>query len=252
MDLDQINYRLETVERQNRRIKTVTFAMAAALLMPWMLGAVVDSRNQTIHGRRFVLTDGKGKLRVFLGADEDDEGRVGLYLYDQLGKRSAALYVKKGNSGLALYGEGNQERGRLELREQDVRLTLYDGDGQEGTTILQGQTLSQLILGVQTKNLDQDTDLAKPSNEQGNINLSTDSRQEGISVISMGNRLAGSHIELKSNQTVSHLSLRNQDRRQHIELSPAIDRPSIRLNASASGPSVAILDGEGEVVGSLP
>lgn len=252
MDKGTLARRFEKLEQQNRYLKYAVVAIGLALALPWVLGAVKDTRNQTVHGRRFVLSDGKGKLRAFLGADEDEEGRVGLYLYDQLGKRSAALYVKKGHSGLALYGNASKERARLDLGEHDISLTFYDKNGQEAARFSQGHTISQLVLGGGNDGHDPQ----KPGISTGgkaNLSLRFDTHQTGSGMISIGGSDSGSHIRLKTDAGGSHLLLRNQENDVRVELAPAKDHPSIKLNASQqSVPTIAIFDQEGNLVSQLP
>ena len=177
MDNRLLAKRIDRIEQQNRRLKIVIVVFGIALALPWVMGAVKDSRNQTIHGRRFILSDGKGKLRVFIGADEDEEGRVGLYLYDQLGKRSAAMYVKQGHSGLALYGHANQERARLDLGNQEVSLTFYDRNGRQGAKFSQGDLMSRIVLGG-NETLGENDDPMGLIGRNTNVSLSFDKRRE--------------------------------------------------------------------------
>ncbi len=243
--------RVKKLEKQSRRTKWFAVVIVTAVVLPWSLGAVNDPKNQTVSGRRFVLIDGKGNLRMFLGADDDDEGRVGLYLYDQVGKRSAALYVKKGQNGLVLYGKNNKERARLYLDEQEVGLSFYDKSGREQTRFSQGRTVSRLALGVSRTTADADASGSSP--EPGDrLLLSFDSRENGLSVISMGDRQAGSHIQLEASKDRSHLLLRNREGNRRVQLSPATDSPSMKLNTSHDVPGIAIFDPEGRVISQLP
>jgi len=251
LDTGTLGQQFEKLERQYRILRYAVVVLGLALVLPWILGAVKDSRNQTIHGRRFVLSDGKGKLRAFLGADEDEEGRVGLYLYDQLGKRSVALYVKKGHSGLALYGNASKERARLDLGEHDISLVFFDKNGQDAARFSQGQTISQLVLGGGNRGHHPQMPNSS-AGEKPNLRLIFDTHQTGAGMITIGSSKSGSHIQLKTDAGGSHLLLRNQQRDMRVEIAPSKDSASIKLNASQTAPSVAIFDHDGNIVSQLP
>lgn len=243
--------RIERLEKHNRRMMILTAALLAGAVLPWVLGAAEDVHSQTLRARRFLLVDGNNRLRVFLGADEDEEGRTGLYLYDQLGKRSAALYVKKGHSGLALYGENNKQRARLELGPSEVGLTLYDAQSDPRAQLAHDLSVSRLTLGPSAGR--QDTQPDRPtSTSNPNLTISFDAANHGRSLIRMGSQEAGAHIELNVNPAASHVLLRNQAGDARIQLAPSADQPSLILNALAESPAITVVDAQGRIVSHLP
>jgi hypothetical protein len=210
--------RVERLEKQNWWMRTAVIAALALAALPWALGAKKEEleKDPTLRGQRIVLLDAAGKLRVFIGADEDRDGRIGIYLYDQLGQRSAAMYVNNQQSGLSLYGQNNTERASLQLDGQgDLGLRFYDQEKSE-----------HLGLSV-----------------TGPGNMTT---------ISLGDSDTGSHARLRTGEDGSYFLLRNATDDARIQLMPSRSDPGIKVDASAGLPGVVVLDPQGEVTGRLP
>lgn len=97
--------RVETLERENRRIKRIGIAAALLVVGLGFMGQAAPSR--TIEAQRFVLKDESGIARATLGMDLEVPQ---LQLYDSLGKSRVSLSVDAlGQPALTLYdGAGNQ------------------------------------------------------------------------------------------------------------------------------------------------
>ncbi len=237
------------LERRNRRTQILVIVALAGLMLPWAMGAARDNKDQTLQARRIVLFDQDGKLRVFIGADKERDGRVGLYLYDQLGQRSAAVYVKPGHGGFSLYGPNNRERASLSLNPYHVGLSLYDSEKQEKLRLALEGDRSSLGLGPSDEF---GRHLAGLSANGNNSSLYMDTRQDGSSLISLGDQNSGSHVRLQTSKIGSHLLLRSHDGLSRVQIEPANDRPAIKMDATTHSPSLVIFDAQGQLISHLP
>lgn len=249
MDIRTLTQRLEKLESLNKRLRVLAIIALAACVLPWVLGAARDTQSQTLQGRRLVLFDAQGHLRAFIGPDEENEDRVGLYLYDRTGKKSASLYVKEDQAALSLYGSDNKERARFALNDRNVDLTFYDLAEQKQMRLSLDGTASSLGLGGSDE---YGRHVAGLTSNGNHASLYFDTRPNGSSNISMGNREIGSHVHIQAGTGNSHLLLRSQDGQSRIQLEPADDQPSIKMNASTHVPSLMIFDLEGNMISHLP
>ncbi len=249
MDIDTWALRVDKLERQNRWVRVFLLIAVAGVAWPWLSGAAEDPRTQTLRGRRVLLFDGDSKLRAFLGADEEEDGRVGLYLYDRAGKRSAAVYVKDGHAGLALFGDNNTERARLELDEKGTALRLYTADKFERARLGVTGARSGLALGTDAQGAgDQDhTEVHKHG-----LTLSCVGGMEGYSRLTMGVEETGAYTRFGTGAQGSYLLLRDTDGESRVQLKPSPDSAGIQVSGPHTGSVVAVYDADGHMISTLP
>ena len=106
-DLRAVVERLETVERQNRRMKR------AGLIAIGLVGALfvmgqAEPKNRVVEAEQFIVRDSRGQKRALLGLDHPTSPghspvRIGLYNEDQ---SSAVMYLSDGFAGLSVTAGG--------------------------------------------------------------------------------------------------------------------------------------------------
>jgi hypothetical protein len=151
-ELHEVLERLESVEKQNRRLKWAGSLLLIAIALAGLAIVAVGRRTgppEVIQARKFVLLDDKGRVRADLsmgrsGAEPelalyDEEGRVravldadvtGPYLgfYDRNGLRQVVLGADQiGGSSLALYvGGGLYPVLKAEAGQFGASLSFFD------------------------------------------------------------------------------------------------------------------------------
>lgn len=133
VDPEAFSKRLQTVERQNRALKTVgtlilvlTLAIlllvAALLVMTWL--GQMGRPDGTVDATRFRLRDSKGTVRAELALEST--GAPQLSFFDDDGKRRTAV----GERGLSLWGRDGQGGATIETDMDGLaRLVLFDRSG---------------------------------------------------------------------------------------------------------------------------
>lgn len=97
--------RLETLERQNRRLRVVVTALALGVAVV-LVTAASPSTPDSVTARKFVLTDENGKTRAALMIDD---GQPDLGFYDVSGRSRATFGIGKYGPRFALLDETGAE-----------------------------------------------------------------------------------------------------------------------------------------------
>lgn len=117
LTLESLNDRVNCLERQNRRLKTLAVVVVAVFAAVVCLGQV--EVPEAVQAEKFVVRDTDGKQRGVLGVDED--GQPGLSLLGVDGKSRANLTLDRdGRPCLTLRGlPGEVGEGRIVLGIDD-------------------------------------------------------------------------------------------------------------------------------------
>ena len=94
--------RLERLERQNQWMRRLG-AVGVALVATVFLMGQAEDKTAVLEAQRFVLKDGKGRVRAELGTQED--GWVGLSLMDIRGKRRTFMACWDRGNGFGAFGK---------------------------------------------------------------------------------------------------------------------------------------------------
>lgn len=127
---DSIVKRLESLERENRRMKRAGAAALVGITAVVLLGqAVPPEGTKAVEAQQFVLRDSDRKSRAVLAVGTD--GSVGLGLSDSHGTARAWLSLgPQGSPSFALFDEDAKPRATLRLWPDGVpRLALNDQAG---------------------------------------------------------------------------------------------------------------------------
>lgn len=133
-EADSITHRLESLERENRRLKWAGGAMLVGIAAVVLMGQAVPRAPRTVEAERFVLRDTRGKMRAEL---TNSAGEVGpaLFLYHRNGdpdnpRHAIDLQVLDDPGGLTRVGlrdSQGQMLAQLEVSTKGlVSLTLRD------------------------------------------------------------------------------------------------------------------------------
>jgi hypothetical protein len=94
--------RLERVERENRRLKRIGFAVLAGITALVLMGqAKPDKVAEVVEAEKFVLREPSGKLRASLGVGAD--GVASLSLTDRAEKPHAVLAASRDGSAALIF-----------------------------------------------------------------------------------------------------------------------------------------------------
>jgi hypothetical protein len=91
---DEVNARLERLERDNRRLRRWLGAVAVGAIVPILLAASHEKAGKTLEATKIVLKDAKGKVRAEIGTQPD--GSASLALLDEEGATVAKLSGQSG------------------------------------------------------------------------------------------------------------------------------------------------------------
>ena len=127
-ELAAVVARLEKVEQQNRRLKTVGIVVLALAVAGMVMGQAMP-RARIVEAEGFVLKDGAGKVRAKLYVVGKDG--PGLALLDENGKDRAWLGVGKYGPRLTVYDENGKDRVGLGVSKYGAGLTVYDENGKD-------------------------------------------------------------------------------------------------------------------------
>lgn len=124
-----IVHRLESVERENRRLKragVVALAVIAAVVLTGQ--ATPRQVAKLVEAEQFVLRDSSGKARAWLNVSD---GAVNFALADREEKSRSLFYVMAdGTNGLILTSKEGKTRVEMKVGANDVpTLSLVDQDG---------------------------------------------------------------------------------------------------------------------------
>lgn len=124
-----IVYRLESVERENRRLKgagVVALAVIAAVVLTGQ--ATPRQVASLVEAEQFVLRDSSGKARAWLNVSD---GAVNFALADREEKSRSLIYVMAdGTNGLILTSKEGKTRVEMKVGANDVpTLSLVDLEG---------------------------------------------------------------------------------------------------------------------------
>ncbi len=136
--LDTVTQRLDRLERQVRRWKTLASVSVALLSLGFLLGSMGDGGSTVsdeIRAKQFSLVDANGKVRAGLRVGSD--GSTALALADPEGRTRAGLAVlPDGSARLRLYDEDEKARAGLDIgADGSATLALA---GRDGELFLQG------------------------------------------------------------------------------------------------------------------
>lgn len=138
IDLQEVVQRLESMERQNRRMKITAVAFFAVAALAIMMGQA-GSGQQTIRGDSFILIGKDGKPRAELSLTD---GEPGLWLYRKSGKVAARIAMDVMDQPyLGLDDEEGHRRAYLGLATGGAsRLTLSQKNSAEQISLAAGPT----------------------------------------------------------------------------------------------------------------
>jgi hypothetical protein len=179
-ELQAILHRIETLERENRRLKRLGFLVATLLGLP-LLMAQGQWTPKVVGANSFILHDADGKIRAtlafcgrnpcltLLDASGREEGRLdatglaapAFFLTDSKGKIWGGLGITAKGPSLSLCGRNGKEQIGLELAADEPSLRLSDVDGRRRViaTVFEGnphlwlldeEEQGRLTLGVNT------------------------------------------------------------------------------------------------------
>jgi hypothetical protein len=149
--------RLEKLERQNRKLKRAG-VLALLVVGSLVLMGQAAPKSRTVEGEKFVLRDGRGRVRAKLDTDVDSSpalklsdangnlramlsldgsGDAGVWLFDAKGKpevvvgtagaaRWLSFYSAEGRAGVDLWTGGGESSGLTMYRSDSVRVSLAD------------------------------------------------------------------------------------------------------------------------------
>jgi hypothetical protein len=121
---------LARVETEHRRLKRVAVAALAGIAAVVLMGQARPSRvAKVVEAERFVLRDGRGRLRADLRMA--DRAGPELALYDEDVPRLLVGLGSDGSPSLALYGKDGVQRASLDLQSDGtVAMHFTDTGGQ--------------------------------------------------------------------------------------------------------------------------
>jgi hypothetical protein len=128
--METLVIRLESLERENRRLKRAgAVALAAITALVLMAQATPAGVAKLVEAEQFVLRNSSGDTRAVLAVGPD--GSVGLGLSDEAGTARAWLSLgPQGSPSFALFDRASRPRATLRLWPDGVpRLALNDQDG---------------------------------------------------------------------------------------------------------------------------
>lgn len=128
MTINELQNRIEQLERQQRRTRTVFLLLivlgCAAVLMGQVNQPIID---QSIELRQLV---DPADLAPVVEPEIHPELRTNsLSIYDRAGKQRGVLSALGDGSVLALFDRNGRTRAELTAAGTNVSLTLYDGEG---------------------------------------------------------------------------------------------------------------------------
>ena len=144
--------RLESLERQNRRLKQIgavaLAAIAALVLMsqavPRRIVEAQTSLQRTVEASEFILRDTNGRERASL---ELLEGAPMLMIYDESANPRAIVGYGKDAAFFSLSGADGKVQANLQANSSGSFLALYDADEKErlGINFLEGYPFVRLV-----------------------------------------------------------------------------------------------------------
>lgn len=141
--------RLERLERDNRRLKLGGAVVVVGLAALALMGQVVPGQlPKVVEAEQFVLRDARGQVSALLSAEPFLKG---LTVFDEGGKKRAALELIAGSPRLSLADANGKERVALELTGEVSRLALSDLNRRHGVilTLAGADAMSGLMLADQ-------------------------------------------------------------------------------------------------------
>jgi hypothetical protein len=128
--------RLESLERQNRRMKCgLTTLVLAAGAMVLVAADNAPQFQKTIETEQIVIRDKAGKKRAVLGIDDSDKAigaRAGLYLMDPKEQRTVAVFADENGKGGMHIGEDGKHRIMLQTgADKFAGLMLFANAGKD-------------------------------------------------------------------------------------------------------------------------
>lgn len=132
-EIDQLMRRIEQVEKQNRRMKSFTGALAIAVLAFILMGAqsvVQEGQFRKITAQEITIVDSTGKARVEMGTT--NEG-TGIRILSEQGKRVVGLGIAAdgGGSGMLVADRDGVPRLGLGMDEGVPSLAITNKDGKK-------------------------------------------------------------------------------------------------------------------------
>ena len=161
--MKELNIRFDKLSRENRRWRIISAGLAAALVLPMLMGAKRPKINDVVTARQFILVDDRGQIRAQLGTAV---GFTHLGLNDKHGKSRIALSVApNGTSLLEFKGSEGQpivtlaalksESAAFSLSTKNVRnlvLLSTNVDGSSMFAISDKNKRPRIVLDVPTGN----------------------------------------------------------------------------------------------------
>jgi hypothetical protein len=132
-EIDQLMHRLEQVEKQNRRMKGLTGALATVVLAFVFLGAqsvMQEGQFRKITAQEITIVDSTGKTRLEMGST--NEG-TGIRILSEQGKRIVGLGIAAdgGGSGMLVADRNGVPRLGLGMDEGIPSLAITNKDGRK-------------------------------------------------------------------------------------------------------------------------
>lgn len=144
-EFEALRQRVDTLERQNRRLRGISL-VALLILLPLLLAAASpSSRAFVVKVNGLILVDAQGKKRAELYVDDR---RTGLDFFDRNGDLLASLGAGQQGAGLSFWApwEGAQPRARVAWNEDGSELTLYSSDQQNSVVFSTSNQGPNLLL----------------------------------------------------------------------------------------------------------
>lgn len=126
--LRALSKRVENLERQNRKLKQTVILAAIILGSLLVMGQVAAPKGtpvkavKTLDAGKFILRDGRGKMRAELSLFAD---RPALVFYNDASNATLSLGAEPEGAGLTLYGSDSQKAAALNYAAAGPVLTLY-------------------------------------------------------------------------------------------------------------------------------
>jgi hypothetical protein len=125
-DLQAVVTRLETLERQNRRLKQVGAAALLLIGLGLVMGGQNPAKSKMMEGERFSLRDAKGKERGWFGMGSDGPA---LRFLDDSGEERAGLTMSRDGLILRLAGTNGVLQSGLSVERMGVAVVALDENG---------------------------------------------------------------------------------------------------------------------------
>jgi hypothetical protein len=125
--LEALVARLENVEKQNRRLKHIGVAVLIVLGACLAMGGKDQPKDQTAHSSKFILRDGNGKDRAWLGMGKDGPA---LHFLDENGAERSGITMMKDGLAVSWLDPRGKLMSGLSVQRSGVAVVSVDENGQ--------------------------------------------------------------------------------------------------------------------------